>query len=62
MLVRFWGTRGSLPTPLGHRAVRASKREHARADIGNDRALCQPCPECGDHPINPICHEVKAPS
>jgi len=27
MLVRFWGTRGSLPTPLGHGAMRAKLRD-----------------------------------
>jgi len=27
MLVRFWGTRGSLPAPLGNRAVRAKLRQ-----------------------------------
>src|SRR5271154_948898 len=27
MLIRFWGSRGSIPTPLGYRAVRAKVRE-----------------------------------
>lgn len=27
MLIRFWGTRGSLPAPLNHRAVRAKVRD-----------------------------------
>ncbi|MGO9452923.1 MAG: MBL fold metallo-hydrolase [Candidatus Binataceae bacterium] len=27
MLIRFWGTRGSLPAPLGYRAVRAKIRD-----------------------------------
>jgi phosphoribosyl 1,2-cyclic phosphodiesterase len=34
MLVRFWGTRGSLPTPLGHRAVRAKIRAALQAADG----------------------------
>ena len=32
--VRFWGTRGSLPTPLGHSAVRAKIREALLAARG----------------------------
>ena len=27
MLIRFWGTRGSIPSPLGHRAVKDKIRE-----------------------------------
>src|ERR1700733_2514351 len=27
MLIRFWGRRGSIPTPLGFRAVRTKLRE-----------------------------------
>ena len=27
MLIRFWGSRGSIPTPLGYRAVRSKLRE-----------------------------------
>jgi phosphoribosyl 1,2-cyclic phosphodiesterase len=27
MLIRFWGTRGSIPAPLGHKSVRAKIRE-----------------------------------
>jgi phosphoribosyl 1,2-cyclic phosphodiesterase len=36
MLVRFWGTRGSLPTPLGHKAVRAKIRAALGAAKGRD--------------------------
>jgi phosphoribosyl 1,2-cyclic phosphodiesterase len=34
MLIRFWGTRGSLPTPLGHQAMRAKLRETLLAARG----------------------------
>jgi phosphoribosyl 1,2-cyclic phosphodiesterase len=34
MLVRFWGTRGSLPAPLNYRAVRAKIREALLAGRG----------------------------
>ena len=27
MLIRFWGSRGSIPTPLGYQAVRTKLRE-----------------------------------
>ena len=27
MLIRFWGSRGSIPTPLGYRAVQTKLRE-----------------------------------
>jgi len=38
MLVRFWGTRGSLPAPLGRRAVRAKLREALTAAAGRSFA------------------------
>ncbi|MGO9060140.1 MAG: MBL fold metallo-hydrolase [Candidatus Binataceae bacterium] len=34
MLIRFWGTRGSLPAPLNHRAVRAKVRDALLAGQG----------------------------
>ena len=34
MLIRFWGSRGSIPTPLGYRAVRAKVREALLAARG----------------------------
>jgi phosphoribosyl 1,2-cyclic phosphodiesterase len=40
MLVRFWGTRGSLPTPLGHAAVRAKIR--AALNAANGRHFADP--------------------
>ncbi len=36
MLVRFWGTRGSLPAPLNYRAVRAKIREALLAARGRN--------------------------
>ncbi|MEX2616718.1 MAG: MBL fold metallo-hydrolase [Alphaproteobacteria bacterium] len=36
MLVRFWGTRGSLPTPLNAVAVREKIRRALRESIGHD--------------------------
>jgi phosphoribosyl 1,2-cyclic phosphodiesterase len=38
MLVRFWGTRGSLPAPLNYRVVRAKLREALLAARGRDFA------------------------
>ena len=35
MLIRFWGTRGSLPAPLGYRAVRTKLREALLAARGH---------------------------
>ena len=35
MLIRFWGSRGSIPTPLGYRAVRAKVREAILAARGH---------------------------
>jgi phosphoribosyl 1,2-cyclic phosphodiesterase len=40
MLIRFWGTRGSLPAPIGYRAVRAKVRAALLAARG--RALDDP--------------------
>jgi hypothetical protein len=34
--VRFWGTRGSLPAPLGHHAVRAKIRDALLAARGRN--------------------------
>ncbi len=36
MLVRFWGTRGSLPTPLNAVAVREKIRRALKASVGQD--------------------------
>jgi len=52
MLLRFWGTRGSLPAPLGHQAVRAKIREALLAAQG--RRLENP--EAIDHFID---HELS---
>ncbi len=40
MLIRFWGTRGSLPAPLNYRAVRAKVRDAMLAAV--DRRLDSP--------------------
>ena len=37
--VRFWGTRGSLPAPLGHDAVRLKIREALLAGAASSGAL-----------------------
>ena len=36
MKIRFWGTRGSIPTPLGSDAVRAKVRNALKASRGRD--------------------------
>ena len=40
MLVRFWGTRGSLPAPLNHTAVR--KKIHAALGAAHGQDLSTP--------------------
>ena len=39
--VRFWGTRGSLPTPLGRSAVRAKIRDALLAARGRNLATAE---------------------
>ena len=70
MLVRFWGTRGSLPAPLDYRAVRAKMREALLAARGRsldgaeavdafiDRTL--PFSVAGTYGGNSSCVEIVA--
>ena len=41
MLVRFWGTRGSLPTPLNAVAVREKIRRALKASVGQDLSTAE---------------------
>jgi phosphoribosyl 1,2-cyclic phosphodiesterase len=56
MLVRFWGTRGSLPAPLGRRAVRIKLREALLAAQGRSFAN----PEEADRFIDGLPFDIGA--
>lgn len=69
MLIRFWGTRGSLPAPLGHHALRAKLRDVLLAARGQafdgpeaaDRFLdTLPFAAAGTYGGNSSCVEIAA--